>query len=261
MDEPKIPIIATVTAIHGLGEHIARYDEVFEKFAQNGIKVAGIDHRGHGRTLKQAGAKSSAGDLGKNFDQSLDDIHLVSEKIKLANIPHFVFGHSLGGLIALLYAKKYENELAGVISSGAVDLTFFFILSDDATPAIDPLRPQLLIAAGPYISYIAGSVIINNGLNVNDLSSSKEEVEKYANDPLNHPYITLGTGNAIFQGGKTILKEANNWKLSVLLTHSRADRITGFKGTQSFFDLLKNEDKQFKTWDDLKHESNSSLLS
>ncbi|KAJ1557469.1 hypothetical protein HK096_007119, partial [Nowakowskiella sp. JEL0078] len=138
--EPSVPVIATVTAIHGIGEHISRYEHVFRVFAQNGIRVAGIDQRGHGHTLKKA-LGANPGDLGRNFDQVMKDHHLVFERIAIIGVPHFVFGHSLGGLLGLLYVKMYLNEVAGAVISG---------------PAIDTLQPKVLIAISPYLSFFAG---------------------------------------------------------------------------------------------------------
>lgn len=51
--QPKGKPVATVTFVHGLGEHIARYEHVFSKFAENSIRVFAYDQRGFGRTVLQ----------------------------------------------------------------------------------------------------------------------------------------------------------------------------------------------------------------
>ena len=43
---------AVVQIVHGVAEHIGRYDHVGQFFAQHGIAVCGEDHLGHGRTVE-----------------------------------------------------------------------------------------------------------------------------------------------------------------------------------------------------------------
>ena len=125
--QPKIPVIATVLAVHGLGEHIQRYDHIFSVFAEHGIMVKGIDYRGHGRTLKKNATTSIPG-YHTSFEQIWADLlqlqDMAVEGIDTPrNLPTFVMGHSLGGLLALTFAfhndKKIHN-LAGVICQGRI---------------------------------------------------------------------------------------------------------------------------------------------
>lgn len=86
---PTVPI-ATVIFLHGIGEHVQRYNEMFTIFAQNGIKVGGADGRGFGAT---------GGDVGRGDWQGeeaqMADVKLVSDKIRLPNVPHFIMGQSM----------------------------------------------------------------------------------------------------------------------------------------------------------------------
>ena len=84
-------IIATVTFVHGLGENCCRYDHVFSVFADAGIKVASFDQRGFGQTGRRDGV------LGHNegLKTVLEDISECSNRVRLPNVPHFLFGHSM----------------------------------------------------------------------------------------------------------------------------------------------------------------------
>ncbi|KAI8594579.1 putative lysophospholipase-domain-containing protein, partial [Dissophora ornata] len=42
--------VAAVVFVHGLGEHVVRYDHVFEEFSKAGFQVSGYDQRGFGQT-------------------------------------------------------------------------------------------------------------------------------------------------------------------------------------------------------------------
>ena len=126
-------MIAVVLAVHGLGEHIHRYDHVFSIFAEHGIMVKGMDYRGHGRTLKK-NLKSVAG-YHTSFEQIWADLlelqDVVVDGVDVSpNTPTFVMGHSLGGLLALTFvANNFEKirNFAGVISQG-IDVIFELIL-------------------------------------------------------------------------------------------------------------------------------------
>ncbi|KAJ1889621.1 hypothetical protein LPJ81_006093, partial [Coemansia sp. IMI 209127] len=71
------PPAATLTLIHGLGEHIDRYEELGRTFARAGIQVIGFDQRGFGKTGRRCGR------LGDNegIDTVADDIEYMSSRI------------------------------------------------------------------------------------------------------------------------------------------------------------------------------------
>lgn len=56
-DNPK----AVVYFLHGLGEHVGRYDHVFSQFSDAGIMVHAFDSRGYGKTIQLNGR---TGDIG-----------------------------------------------------------------------------------------------------------------------------------------------------------------------------------------------------
>lgn len=88
---PEKNIIATVLFIHGLGEHCARYDEMFTTFAKAGIKTTSFDSRGFGQTCRFNGVPG----LSDGVETTMKDIKIVGEKARLENVPHYLFGHSI----------------------------------------------------------------------------------------------------------------------------------------------------------------------
>ena len=61
------PVRGVVQIAHGLGEHMGRYADLFEKLVHGEFVVYGNDHRGHGLTAKPSG---NFGDFGSGgFDQ------------------------------------------------------------------------------------------------------------------------------------------------------------------------------------------------
>ena len=65
--ESNLPTKAVICMMHGMGEHINRYDHIAEMFATNGYAVIGCDHRGHGKSDGKRGHFS-------DFDTFLNDV-------------------------------------------------------------------------------------------------------------------------------------------------------------------------------------------
>ena len=69
-------------------------------------------------------AWSDPGPMPRTFDQDIYELHTLLQKSGIKP-PYILVGHSLGGIIARLFEKKYSNEVKGLV---LVDAT-----SEDAT--------------------------------------------------------------------------------------------------------------------------------
>ena len=100
-----------VLIVHGLGEHIGRYDKLIDMLVKEGFCVIGFDLPGHG--------KSS----GKRGNTTIEDIvEIIDELTKSVN-RFTVFGHSLGGLIAIRYTELRPQKVNNlVVSSPALNI-------------------------------------------------------------------------------------------------------------------------------------------
>lgn len=108
-----------VQIVHGMAEHVERYNDFAEFLVANGFIVYGNDHRGHGRTGEKAGVFGYFADYN-GFDRVVSDVHQVTQYIKkhYPNSPLFILGHSLGSFITRRYIQIYSTEISGVILSG-----------------------------------------------------------------------------------------------------------------------------------------------
>ena len=111
---------AVVQIIHGMAEHRARYDEFARHLAGAGYAVYAEDHRGHGETagtLTQAGHMADSG----GWDLVMNDLRVLTAiaQENHPNLPLFLFGHSMGSILARDYMAQHGNTLAGVVLSGA----------------------------------------------------------------------------------------------------------------------------------------------
>jgi alpha-beta hydrolase superfamily lysophospholipase len=112
--------IAVVQISHGAVEHALRYDHFTRFLAENGFAVYADDHRGHGKTAGSPENVAYLGERSGGFLQSVEDMHLLTARIKdnHPGLPVFLLGHSMGSLMSRVYAAKYGSELDGLILTG-----------------------------------------------------------------------------------------------------------------------------------------------
>ncbi|MCF6360694.1 MAG: lysophospholipase [Cyclobacteriaceae bacterium] len=236
VDQP----IAIICLVHGMGEHIKRYDHLAHAFSLKGISVWGLDLRGHGSSEGKRGHTPSV-------DYMFDDIELLLILIRKQHpdVPIIIYGHSMGGNLALNFLlHRNSKEISfGVITSPWLRLT---------NP---PKEFQLMLAkfGARFLPWLAQP----NGLDVKDISSVKEEQEAYANDTLNHDRITAGLFMEIDKMGAKAIKMANTLKTLILLAHGTADNITSPKASEAFAKEAPTDKVELKFWNGLRHETHN----
>lgn len=108
-----------VQIVHGVAEHMGRYDCFARYLAQRGWAVCGQDHLGHGRTGAQAGALGYFGPRG-GWDLVTRDMRrlrlLMGER--LPGVPYILLGHSMGSFLTRTYLCRYPGTVDGAILSG-----------------------------------------------------------------------------------------------------------------------------------------------
>lgn len=108
-----------VQVIHGMAEHVKRYDALARLFASRGFVVCGDDHAGHGASCDpdSYGCLPARGGAEALVADEHTLRRLVTERVG-SDAPHLLLGHSLGSYIARVYLAEYGEGLAGVILSG-----------------------------------------------------------------------------------------------------------------------------------------------
>jgi alpha-beta hydrolase superfamily lysophospholipase len=225
---------ANILIVHGLHEHCLRYAHVAEALNKIGLNVFTFDLRGHGQS---EGAKVNI----KSVDEYREDVETVYRSIP-KDIPFFILGHSMGGLIVtdfLLFNER--NDVKGVILSGP------------ALEVGEGLSPLLIKLAG-----IIGSITPNlstQKLDIKMISRDSKEVEKYANDPLNYLGGTkAGLGKAVLNRINELKPKFEFFNYPVLIMHGGEDKLTNIKGSKELYSKAKSLDKTLKIWDGAFHE-------
>ena len=100
---------------HGLAEHAARYRGFAAYLASRGYHVIAQDHRGHGETVAaDGGPRRFADQLG--WQKLIGDVAEVIAFAKRTHpdLPVVIFGHSMGGVIALNQAMRAPGSVDAV---------------------------------------------------------------------------------------------------------------------------------------------------
>ncbi len=228
-DKPK----ASVFIVHGLGEHLGRYENVINTLKQYNLFL--LDLRGHGKSGGKRGHVM-------RFDEYLDDVDALKNAVKdLVKGKTFILGHSMGGLIVLRYAIYRSEGLSGVVSSGPL-------------LGVNVEVPKIQIAIGRFLSKVAPNLSMSNNIDTSKLSHDKAVVDAYNNDPLVHAKVSARWYVEMIKA--MIDTNANSSKLSMpcLIMHGSADALTSPKSSREFFEKAGSKDKTYKLYEGYYHE-------
>jgi alpha-beta hydrolase superfamily lysophospholipase len=209
----------TVQIVHGLGEHIGRYEALAADLNAQGWHVAGHDYRGHGRSEGARGALPAPHAL-------LQDLAAVMDHVRGPG-RHVLLGHSLGGLVAARFvaeslmneARRWARDVDGlVLSSPALDA------------GVTPVQRALMAVIGP----LAPNLALSNGLKPSWLSRDPAAVRRYTEDPLVHDRITPRLARFIVDEAAMVAQRAARWRTPTLLMWAGADRCVRPAGSAAF---------------------------
>lgn len=116
---PSTEIKAIFQIVHGMAEHVSRYEPFIKYLCDNGYAVYAHEHIGHGSSVKNKEQLGTFVDDKQN-NVMIEDTKRLSEiaKSDLPDKKIVLFGHSMGSFIVRLYAAKYSNQIDGLVVCG-----------------------------------------------------------------------------------------------------------------------------------------------
>lgn len=233
---PDEPARAAILLVHGLGEHSGRYETLAAHCTARGFAVHAMDHYGHGRSEGLPGHV-------ERFSVYLDGLRALRNDVRAqgADVPLFLLGHSMGGLIAAAFLGEDQASFRGCVLSGPA-------LRSDAEP------PALVLAIVRLISWIAPTAPLI-GLDPAGVSRDPAVVAAYVNDPLvHHGKATARLITELSSAMRATLAAAPAIELPLLVMHGDADQLTSPAGSQALFDAAGSRDKTLTLYPGLYHE-------
>lgn len=182
------PEKAVLLVSHGLAEHSARYARFAEVMATHGFNVYAHDHRGHGAT-KAADAPLGRYGQSQGAAKVIDDVRAMRALTasRHPGLPVILFGHSMGGLIALNAAEEDPGLYDGLAVWNSNFNPGLAGRAAQALLAIEKMLKGSDVPSGllPKLTFGAWAKSIPNRRTDYDwLSHDPVEVAKYIDDPL-----------------------------------------------------------------------------
>ncbi len=116
--QPEDPRIC-MQIIHGMAEHIERYDSFARFLAENGVLVYGMDLAGHGKSIRDGEPYGYFGE-SNGWDHLIEDNMTMHDLVlrDYPSLPRVLFGHSMGSFLARSYAGRRGTDFDAFIFSG-----------------------------------------------------------------------------------------------------------------------------------------------
>jgi alpha-beta hydrolase superfamily lysophospholipase len=225
----------SVVIAHGINEHGGRYAHVAERLVRDGWLVAVIDHRGHGLS---GGRRAAI----ERFDDWVADLDTYARRVLVgAPKPVFMLGHSLGGLIALVYALHHQDSLTGLVLS---------------SPSVIPPKgvSPAALRTGRMLSRVAANLPVV-ALRLDAVSRDPAVVTAYRDDPLVHlGRVRARTGAEILDAIAEVQRDIGRLTLPLLCVQGTVDRLVDPGSARWVDEHAGSADHTLRIYEGLYHE-------
>ena len=232
---PKSPR-AVLVNLHGLGDHSGLYPNLASHFPPRGIAIYTFDMRGNGRSPGQRGYVQS-------WREYRDDLHHYVARVRDwsgdREVPLFLQGTSLGGLVVLDYALYYPEGLAGVVA---------------VSPPLGKVGvPPILMALGRMMSRVFPRFSLSVGMDLDGLARDRAVIEAVLADPYFHRRGTARLSTEVTAAIRRVQNEAGNLSLPLLILHGSADRMVPPDGSREFIAKVRWPDRELREYPGAYH--------
>ncbi len=233
---PESPPRAILLIVHGLNEHCGRYQHLTEYFTGAGFGVYGFDLIGHG---KSDGTRSFVRNFATFTNPILTILDLITEQHP--DLPIYLTGHSLGGLIGAKFLIDHQDKISGAILSGSL-------------VSVPEYVSDLTIKIGTIISKIIPKFRLI-GIDKSGLSRDPQVVANYINDPLVYNGKSTARISSVINDGISYVEEKGSTISSpILILHGGQDRICDPSWSTYLHNLVSSQQNQLIIYDELFHE-------
>lgn len=194
--------------VHGMAEHIGRYEAVMNQLAEAGYIVTGFNQRGHGQRALDQDQLGDFGD-GVTFDRLVEDVLEVIAVLneENPNLPRILFGHSMGSFVARRFSQKYGAYIDALICSGTAGKPGLTrvggsLLASTLSIKDGPDAPSDLLDSIGFGGY--NRKIENPETKFDWLSTDRQTVQNYIEDPLSGAVSSNRFFKILFDGLKKI---------------------------------------------------------
>ncbi|HEV7366509.1 MAG TPA: alpha/beta hydrolase [Gemmatimonadales bacterium] len=225
---------AVLVNLHGLGDHSGLYPNLANFIPGRGTALYAYDMRGNGRSPGQRAYLRS-------WQEYRDDLRTFVARVREweGDLPLFLLGNSLGGLVVLDYALDHAVGLAGVIA---------------AAPPLGRLGvPPVLMALGRVMSRVMPRFSLQVGMDLTGLARDPSVRATLLADPFFHRRGTARLSTEVTAAIARVHQRVADLSVPVLILHGSADRMVPPDGSRSFFAKLRYPDREFREYPEAYH--------
>lgn len=233
---PDGKVKAVFLIIHGLGEHSGRYGNLVDYFVPQGYALYGFDNLGHG---KSGGER----EVIHRFEDFTENITIFVNMIKAEqpDMPIFIYGHSMGGLIVTWYLIDNQQKFTAAIISAPL-----IRVPSNITP--------MTITVGKILSTLAPKAGIIS-LDATGVSRDPEVVKAYINDPLVfHGKTSARLSAEMLRAMMRVTAESDKITLPFIVIQGSGDKLVDPGDGQLLYKKASSKDKTIKIYEGLYHE-------
>jgi len=227
---------ASVVLVHELAEHSGRYGNLMTHLVAQDMAVYGLDHVGHG---KSEGTRVFVNQFA-DFTTALDRV-VAQVREEQPSAPIFLYGHSIGALIAAMFLIDHSDNLAGAIFSG---------------PCVKV--PANVSAITVFLAKVLSRITPKLGLSAVDasgISRDPAQVQAYIDDPLVYNgKTTARLACELLKAMHRVAAEASEITLPALIIQGSADTVIDPDGAILLHEWISSADKTLTVYDGLYHE-------
>ena len=233
LPEARVPR-AVVVNLHGLGDHSSLYPALGDTIPEWGMALDAVDMRGNGRSPGQRA-------YVRGWHEYRDDLgaFLAALREWEPEVPVFLLGNSLGGLVVLEYALLHPEGLSGVIA---------------AAPPLGKIGvPPVLMALGRLCSRVMPRFSLQVGMDLSGLARDPTVIQAVLTDPLFHRRGTARLSTEVTSTIQRVQLRAGTYALPLLILHGSADRMVPPDGSREFFSKVRSAGSDFKEYPGAYH--------
>ena len=182
------PYTGIVQLVHGIAEHIARYDAFARFLNAQGYIVVGNDHLGHGSSMARPENPGYFADR-EGWTHVSNDVRTLQilTMRHFPNLPYFLFGHSMGSFLVRTCLIRFPGTVQGAVLCGTGWLPGAKLTAAQAAAQLECLRggkrkPSPLLAHLSFDPY--NQQFAPNRTQYDWLSANSENVDAYLADPM-----------------------------------------------------------------------------
>lgn len=217
-----------VQIVHGMSEHVERYEGFASFLCEQGFAVCANDHIGHGKSV------SSAEDLGHmplevGEDVLVADVQTLRElalerlsqrcDMRVSGIPYVIFGHSMGSFITRVFLTRHAFGVRAAVLCGTghqprpLSAAGKALTSSLAKKHGERYVSELVdeMGAGGY-----GRAIKDAETDLDWIATDPEVVAEYQRDPLCGQKFTVGAYHVL----TSLVSDATDLRLARRVPHA-----------------------------------------